>query len=160
MIEFFKPDAKNIEMLSSLAPHYVEVHSYNKTVAGFNATLAAFLIGAQANAFWNLGPGAWQCDDWDVRAHYSTAAIFISLVVCRRVAGLLKRKFDRWTLCVSRCGMLSMTRRLVHRCRTQRWMGPSTHESLPAVRPRKESPLGSISSSSCFLAFLRCLFPL
>lgn len=85
-------DAKNIEMLSSLAPHYVEVHSYNKTVAGFNATLAAFLIGAQANAFWNLGPGAWQCDDWDVRAHYSTVAIFINFVVCRRVACLLKRK--------------------------------------------------------------------
>ena len=64
-------DSKNIETLSSLAPHYVEVHSYNKTVASFNATLAAFLIGAQANAFWNLGPGGWQCDDWDVRTLYS-----------------------------------------------------------------------------------------
>ncbi len=69
-------DSTNIEMLSSLAPHYVEVHSYNKTIAGFNTTLAAFLIGAQANAFWNLGPGAWQCDDWDVRMLLKTMILF------------------------------------------------------------------------------------
>ena len=40
----------------------MEVHSYDKTEGGFNTTLAAFLIGAQANAFWNLGSGGWFCD--------------------------------------------------------------------------------------------------
>ena len=57
------------------------MHSYNKTVGGFNTTLAAFLVGAQANAFWNLGPGGWQCDDWDVRTrHY--AALSRSPALC------------------------------------------------------------------------------
>ena len=70
-------------MLSSLAPHYVEVHSYNKTIAGFNTTLAAFLIGAQTNAFWNLGPGAWQCDDWDVRTLLKMM-IYPFFLGCRR----------------------------------------------------------------------------
>merc|ERR1712087_679633 len=61
---FFKPDSKNIKQLQSLEPHYVEVHSYDK--GDFNETLAAYLIGAGKNAYWNQGCGGWFCDDWAV----------------------------------------------------------------------------------------------
>jgi hypothetical protein len=64
MMETFAAQGGFIKILQGLAPHYVEVHA--RDTHAWKANLATFLLGAQPNAYWNLGSGGWLCDDWDV----------------------------------------------------------------------------------------------
>ena len=65
MIEFFRADAASVELLAALAARgvLVQAHSYGPCddSAGFDSTLAAFLIGAGENSFFACSSG-WKVD--------------------------------------------------------------------------------------------------
>ena len=66
-IEFFTADDASIQALQALQGQFatVEVHAYSGADLGkFNATLAAYLLGAFEGAYFGAGAQWAQCDDW------------------------------------------------------------------------------------------------